>query len=47
MFATITDVRMPRTGILPFSITPGRAQFGCHGTGRLTATAEEEEDQNG
>ena len=27
-FATITDVRRPGTGILPFSITSGRAQFG-------------------
>jgi phytoene dehydrogenase-like protein len=27
-FATITDVRRPGTGILPFSITAGRSQFG-------------------
>ncbi len=27
-FATITDLRNPGTGILPFSITAGRAQFG-------------------
>jgi phytoene dehydrogenase-like protein len=27
-FATITDPRRPGTGILPFSITAGRAQFG-------------------
>jgi phytoene dehydrogenase-like protein len=27
-FATITDPRSPGTGILPFSITAGRAQFG-------------------
>jgi phytoene dehydrogenase-like protein len=27
-FATITDLRRPGTGILPFAITAGRAQFG-------------------
>ena len=40
-FATITDVRGPGTGILPFSITSGRAQFGwatpLGGSGALPA----------
>jgi phytoene dehydrogenase-like protein len=40
-FATITDPRRPGTGILPFSITNGRAQFGwatpMGGSGALPA----------
>jgi phytoene dehydrogenase-like protein len=40
-FATITDIRRPGTGILPFSITAGRARFGwatpLGGSGALPA----------
>jgi phytoene dehydrogenase-like protein len=40
-FATITDVRRPGTGILPFSITAGRAKYGwttpLGGSGALPA----------
>ncbi|MCW2684938.1 MAG: dependent oxidoreductase [Blastococcus sp.] len=50
-FATITDVRRPGTGILPFSITAGRASFGwatpIGGSGALPAALVASIESNG
>ena len=50
-FATITDLRRPGTGILPFSITAGRSQFGwatpIGGSGALPAALVASIESNG